>query len=47
MDAESLIRITEFLHALKILLAATKRLKVKDWEHLKKIAELLEKWGKI
>lgn len=47
MDADSLIRVTEFLHALKILLAAQKRLKDEDWEHLKKITELIEKWRKV
>lgn len=47
MDADSLIRVTEFLHALKILLAAQKRLKDEDLEHLKKITELIEKWRKV
>lgn len=46
MDADSLIRVTEFLHALKILLTAQKRLKDEDWVHLKKITELMENGGK-
>ena len=37
MDPDSLVRITEFTHALKIFIAAAKRLKDEDMEHLDKI----------
>ena len=47
MDADSLLRVTEFLHALKILLAAAKRLTSKDMKYLLKIADLMEKWEEI
>lgn len=45
MDTDSLIRITEFLHALKIFISVSKRLKDEDMEHLDKIADLLERKG--
>lgn len=45
MDADSFVRITEFMHALKIFIAAAKRLKDEDMEHLDKIAVLLERNG--
>ena len=47
MDADSLLRITEFLHALKILIAAAKRLTSKDIVYLLKIVDLMEKLEEI
>ena len=43
MDPDSLIRISELIHAIKVFIAAANRLKDKDMEHLDKIAELLDK----
>lgn len=42
MDPDSLVRITEFMHALKIFIAAANRLKDEDMKHLDKIAEMLK-----
>ncbi|WP_164473110.1 hypothetical protein [Clostridium sp. E02] len=43
MDADSLVRITEFMHALKIFITAGKRLKDEDMRYLKQIAKMMEK----
>lgn len=43
MDPDSLIRISELIHAIKVFIAAANRLEDKDMEHLDKVAELLEK----
>jgi len=45
MDPDSLIRISELIHALKVFIAAANRLKDEDMEHLEKIAEMLEENG--
>ncbi|MDF3000881.1 MAG: hypothetical protein K0Q48_1000 [Bacillota bacterium] len=42
MDADSLIRISEFIHAIKVFIAAANRLKDDDMKHLEKIVEMLE-----
>lgn len=47
MDNDSFVRIVEFLHALKIFIAARNRLTSKDMKCLLKIADLMEKWEEI
>lgn len=42
MDADSLVRITEFIHALKIFISASKRLKDEDLRYLQQIAKVME-----
>ena len=42
MDPDSLIRISELIHAIKVFIAAANRLKDEDMKHLDKIAEILE-----
>lgn len=42
MDPDSLIRISEFIHAIKVLIGAANRLKDEDMKHLDKIVEVLE-----
>lgn len=42
MNPDSLIRISELIHAIKVFIAAANRLKDEDMEHLEKIAEMLE-----
>lgn len=43
MDPDSLVRITEFIHALKIFITAGKRLKDEDMRYLKQIVKMMEK----
>lgn len=45
MDPDSLIRISELIHAIKVFITAANRLKDEDMEHLEKIAEMLEENG--
>jgi hypothetical protein len=45
MDPDSLIRVSELVHAIKVFIAAANRLKDEDMEHLDKIADLLERKG--
>ncbi len=47
MDTDSLIRITEFLHALKIFVAAYNRLTSKDMKYLLKLVDFMEKMEEI
>lgn len=42
MDPDSLIRISEFIHAIKVLIGAANRLNDGDMKHLDKIVEVLE-----
>lgn len=42
MDPDSLIRISEFIYAIKVFIGAANRLKDEDMKHLDKIAEMLE-----
>lgn len=42
MDPDSLIRISEFIHAIKVLIGAANRLNDEDMKHLDKIVEVLE-----
>ena len=42
MDPDSLIRISELIHAIKVFIATANRLKDEDMKHLEKIAEMLE-----
>ncbi len=42
MDPNTLIRISELIHAIKVFVSAANRLKDEDIKHLKKIAEMLE-----
>ncbi|PPK77565.1 hypothetical protein BXY41_116104 [Lacrimispora xylanisolvens] len=43
MDDDSIVRITEFIHALKIFITAAKRLKDEDMRYLKQIVKMMEK----
>lgn len=42
MDPDSLIRISEFIHAIKVLIGAANRLNDEHMKHLDKIVEVLE-----
>lgn len=45
MDADSLVRITEFIHALKIFITEAKHLKDEDKKYLRQILKIMEMEG--